>query len=200
MQRHTRLSKHRPDIQKSYESKGRILLAHYIEQIGHNDKAAKLRVEIIISELWEEVVLKEKHAIRIEAICATVQRSCNTAPGTDGIRLNYRTTTWNTLPKSSTLASRSKRIGYTATCYRCLSQTRTILKSAPIESSRCRTLLANYWGKLFRQWLGRALHVPIHIERCVNAAVFAQEVFQGFQVREETCAATVDTADAYNGV
>ncbi|CAG5130364.1 unnamed protein product, partial [Candidula unifasciata] len=37
-------------------------------------------------------------------------------------------------------------------------------------------------------------------ETWFNAAVFAYDVYEGFQIKEETCAAVLDLEDAYNKV
>src|SRR5579871_4548165 len=204
--------------QKNDEDKGKVFLAHFLAQIGQKDMSTYADVKGAISEMCKSHTIGEEAVVTSEDIHATLKRSKNTAPGPDGIRYgDIAKLTDAEIDELTQVFNTSIESGHVNEDW-----LHSYLIPLPkpgkdkkkIQGYRIITM-QNTIGKLLEKIIAKK--VSCHLERLhllpptlggyrpnretwANAAVFAQDVFEGFQSGTETCAAAIDLEDAYNRV
>jgi len=204
--------------QRSDEDKGKALLAHYLEQIGRKDTVVR-NVNFAASQgIFGTRDIEEEYLVTVDEIKDALRHAKNSAPGPDGIR--YEDIGKLSEEELTDLARAFNNSITNATIHEDWMHSYLVPLPKPgkdhtkIQGYRVITM-QNTIGKLLEKIIARKISHQLELLRILptslggyrpnretwsNAAVFAQDVYEGFQSGVEMCAAAVDLEDAYNRV
>jgi ribonuclease HI len=202
---------------RSDEEKGTAFLCNFLSQLNcHNrDVNSHLRNS---TDLLGATLLNSETSITPEEIREALRISGNTAPGPDGIRYgDLRGMTDEEVEELCSVFNNSLASGEIDREW--LHSYLVPLPKPGKDLSRIQgyriITMQNTIGKLLEKLVARKMVCQLETrnllpptlggyrpnrETWANAAVFAQEVYEGFHQHRETCAVAIDLEDAYNRV